>query len=493
MDGSQCPPYVALNDLQAYKSVFGPQGFCCRFRSCPASESGLPSTVLRTNHETQHFPTYTCKECDFSVRGFKSRGDLNRHTMKYHPKPQQMELSQQLFSAARPSFVGARSLPSSQRDALTDVGQPQPIGALLLQSVEESVVQGQDDEVRRHIIASLQQQGPFAGWQATVTVDQRAMQVRLLVDSLRLIKPVIERGRAIQFAISFEQKAFIQNQSLDAYVSICKEKLSQIHETQQQQQSSVNAQSTPNQTSSMQQMQQAQQMQQIGQNLNLPAPLQHQIQASPLPNQQRLQQLQFQQQQYLQQQQQRRQQQQQQVLQQYQFQQQQQHLQQQQQQQQQNSMNMGQAMNQNMAIHQRGMQEGTNFMQGQQPKSLLPWKPSREDNDAINKLAAQMAEKTPQEDIAKIRANLDNMTVQQREIMNQKGVDPLVYFFHTQAVKEYRRQKMNTMAAGSIANSTYPKATKGMGDSIHEALDPAAVLQPSSQSTHVLGKQTSES
>ena len=72
---------------------------------------------------------------------------------------------------------------------------------------------------------------------------------------------------------------------------------------------------------------------------------------------------------------------------------------------------------------------------------------SKEDNEAINKLAAQMAEKTPQEDIAKIRANLDNMTVQQRELMNQKGVDPLVYFFRTQAAKEYRRQKMNAMAA----------------------------------------------
>jgi hypothetical protein len=350
MDGSQCPPYVALNDLQAYKSVFGPQGFCCRFRSCPASESGLPSIVLRTNHETQHFPTHSCKECDFSVRGFKSKGALNRHTMKYHPKLQKMELPQQLFSAARSSLVGARSLPSSQYDALTDVGQPQPISAQLLQLVKESVVQGQGDQIQHHIIASLQQQGPFSGWQAAMTLDHRAIRVRLLIDSLRLIKPVIEVGRAVQVASSFEQKAFIQSQSLDAYYSMCKEKLDQIHDTRQQQQ-----------------------------------------------QQQRI---------------------------------------------------------------DTEAQNDTNFTQSQQKEPLPKWKPSKEDNDAINKLAVQMAEKTPQEDIAKIRANLDNMTMQQREIMSQKGVDPLRYFFRTQAAKEYRRQKMNAMAAGSITDGTYPKVTR---------------------------------
>jgi hypothetical protein len=98
-------------------------------------------------------------------------------------------------------------------------------------------------------------------------------------------------------------------------------------------------------------------------------------------------------------------------------------------------MDIGQVMNPNITAHQEGMQESINFMQGRQPKSLPPWKPSKEDNEAINKLTAQMAEKTSREDIVKIRANLDNMTVQQRELMNQKGVGPLVYFFRTQAVK----------------------------------------------------------
>ena len=262
MDGTQCPPYIALNNLQVYKSVFGPQGFCCRFRSCPASESGLPSIVLRTNHETQHFPTHSCKECDFSVRGFKSKGALNRHTMKYHPKLRQMELPRQLLPAARP---GARSLPSSRRrvakspspttpqhDALTDVGQPQPVIAQLLQSVEDSTLSQVDNEkntMQRHIITSLQQQGPFTGWQATMTVETRAMQVRLLIDALSLL---IVLPKAMQVALSFEQKAFIQSATQEAYGNACKEKLSQIHDTRQR-------------------------AQQMGQNLNFPPQLQHAI------------------------------------------------------------------------------------------------------------------------------------------------------------------------------------------------------------------------
>src|SRR2546423_3636935 len=118
-------------------------------------------------------------------------------------------------------------------------------------------MQNQNNTMQRHIISSLQQQGPYSGWQAIVTVEHRAMQVRLLIDSLRLIKPVIDVTRAVQVALSFEQKAFVQSQSLDAYSSMCKEKLSQIHDTRQQQQNSANVQSTPNQNNTMQQMQQA--------------------------------------------------------------------------------------------------------------------------------------------------------------------------------------------------------------------------------------------
>src|SRR5271169_3579014 len=50
--------------------------------------------------------------------------------------------------------------------------------------------------------------------------------------------------------------------------------------------------------------------------------------------------------------------------------------------------------------------------------------------------------------------------------MNQKGVDPLRYFFRTQAAKEYRRAKMNAMAAGSNTdegNGNLSNGAQGQG------------------------------
>src|SRR2546421_5720902 len=129
--------------------------------------------------------------------------------------------------------------------------------------------QGQNT-IHRHIITSLQNQGPYTGWQAAFPVEKRAMQVKLLIDSLRLIQPIIELPKAVQVALSFENKAFVQSPTPDAYISMCREKLSQIQDTRKQQQSNANAQHAPNQNNSMQQAQQIQQMQQMGQNLNFP-------------------------------------------------------------------------------------------------------------------------------------------------------------------------------------------------------------------------------
>ena len=272
--------------------------------------------------------------------------------------------------------------------------------------------QNNNQQMQRHIIGMLQGQGQFSGWQATVTVEQRAMKIKLLIDSLRLIQPVIELPKAVQVALSFEQKAFTQSPTQEAYLGMCNEKLRQIQETRQQQVNNANAQNNQTQNNALFQMQQ---MQQMGQNLSFPPQLQHPMQASPLPGQQ----------------------------------------QQQQQEQQPNPMNMNQSINPNMAMQQPGMQPNANFIQNQQQRQNqqpggIRW--SKEDNEAINKLAAQMAEQTPPADIAKIRANLDNMSAQQREQMASKNVEPLLFFFRTQASKEYRRQKMASMAANNSAD-----------------------------------------
>ena len=270
--------------------------------------------------------------------------------------------------------------------------------------------QMQSTNIHRQIFQALQSQGPFSGWQAQVGPEERALKVKQLVDSLRLIKPPVEMSNTIQVALSFEQKTFTQSSSNESYLAQCQEKLGRIRDTRSQQVANLaNAQNNQGQNPAfsqmqMQQMQQMQQIQQMGQNLPFPPQLQHQMQASPL----------------------------------------QQHAPKQ------NRMNQNQGMG--MPQAQPGMQQGPNFKQNQQqrpnphdPRMLL----TKQENDAINKLAAQMAEKTSKEDLAKIRANLENMTPEQRQTMTQKGVDPLVFFFRTQATKEWRRQK--TASTNGIA------------------------------------------
>jgi hypothetical protein len=97
LDEDKHPPYINSNCLKAYKALFKPHGFCCRFKSCPASNAGFPSTKARASHETEHFPTYRCEECDFSVRGFRSKGDLVNHVNKYHANIENTKLPAELL------------------------------------------------------------------------------------------------------------------------------------------------------------------------------------------------------------------------------------------------------------------------------------------------------------------------------------------------------------------------------------------------------------
>ncbi len=58
---------------------------------------------------------------------------------------------------------------------------------------------------------------------------------------------------------------------------------------------------------------------------------------------------------------------------------------------------------------------------------------SKEENEAISLPAAQMREQISLADIAQIRADLENMSPQQRELMAEKNVDSVDFFFYTKA------------------------------------------------------------
>jgi hypothetical protein len=238
LDEDMHPPYINSNHLKAYKALFKSHGFCCRFKSCPASDTGFPSTKARASHETEHFPTYRCKECDFSVRGFRSKGDLVNHVNKYHANTENIELPAELLpSSPQPGQVPPTPTQSNKaapkkkgiHETTSDsderaVGQSVEIGKAGTLTSEENELaaaagsisrlpvydqggsgassgeesqgaitsmnplhlqngagmgrgmppnmpqmqQGsqQSNNMQRHIISSLQQQGPFSGWQA---------------------------------------------------------------------------------------------------------------------------------------------------------------------------------------------------------------------------------------------------------------------------------------------------------------------------------------
>jgi hypothetical protein len=100
LDEDNHPPYINSNYLKAYKALFRSHGFCCRFKSCPASDTGFPGAKTRASHEAEHFPTYGCKECDFSVRGFRSKRDLLNHVNKYHANTENIELPAELLPSS---------------------------------------------------------------------------------------------------------------------------------------------------------------------------------------------------------------------------------------------------------------------------------------------------------------------------------------------------------------------------------------------------------
>jgi hypothetical protein len=61
-----------------------------------------------------------------------------------------------------------------------------------------------------------------------------------------------------------------------------------------------------------------------------------------------------------------------------------------------------------------------------------------------------MAAGTAQEDIVKVRANLDNMAIKHRNNDSER-LRFFLYFSCTQDAKEYRRQKMNETASSQRA------------------------------------------
>ncbi len=70
-----------------------------------------------------------------------------------------------------------------------------------------------------------------------------------------------------------------------------------------------------------------------------------------------------------------------------------------------------------------------------------------EENDEINRMAQQMAQNMSPEELQKVRADyLQKIPVEQRAGLARKNVDPLPFFFRTQATRQFKMRKANSQA-----------------------------------------------
>jgi hypothetical protein len=266
-------------------------------------------------------------------------------------------------------------------------------------------------QLHRQIFQALQSQGNFSGWQAAVPLQERAAQIRQLVDSLRLVRPPVDPNRAVDVAIQFERKSFAQSANKEDYIRECNEKLARIRDERARQFASMQEQ----QQGGMAMQNPAFMQQQMGQNMNM-------NQAMGLnPGQQ-----------------------------------------QQQQQLQQNMFNQQQQQN----IQQNAMMQTTPAAPAQQMSTKPTEALSHEDNLIINQRAAELAKSTPKD---KMRSIVDNMNAQLRQNLEARKIDPIIYYFRMMATREFRKQKelegraQNPAAQQNQMGQGQPQMSNDMG------------------------------
>lgn len=88
---------------------------------------------------------------------------------------------------------------------------------------------------------------------------------------------------------------------------------------------------------------------------------------------------------------------------------------------------------------------------------------SPQEHDHVTRLANQMLAKTSKEDMEKIRVNLSNMNPEQRQYLTRKNMEPMQYFFRSQALNQLRRHK-RAKELGRTPNANVDPNSAMMGD-----------------------------
>ncbi|KAJ5294725.1 hypothetical protein PENANT_c014G02265 [Penicillium antarcticum] len=277
--------------------------------------------------------------------------------------------------------------------------------------------------VMNHVASVITSQGPYGGWKATVQVKDRALHIYQMISSLRLIQPSIGLSQAAQAAMSFESKAFSKANERDDYDKECTEKLLHIKDTRERQAAVAYQSGMMPQTGAVPNQMPVGFPQQMNQNLQ-GSPVAGQNQMSMGMNNAALQQ------------------------------------QQQQQRQQQQSQAMLQQQAQQQAQSQRTQQRPANGIPLPDDLNTL----SPQDLDHVSRLANEMLSKTSPEDMEKIKLNLSNMTPEQRQYLARKNLDPMTYFFRSQALGQIRRHRRARAEIGRTQNAGIDPNGNMMGD-----------------------------
>ncbi|KAJ5587056.1 uncharacterized protein N7459_002821 [Penicillium hispanicum] len=269
--------------------------------------------------------------------------------------------------------------------------------------------------IMSHVAQALQSQGQYGGWKGEVQIKTRAVNVYQMITSLRLIQPRIDLHTAAQAALSFEQKAFQKATERADYEKECNEKLLHIKDTRQRQAAVAMQSGMMPQAGAMQNQLQG----------GFPQ-MNRAMQSSSVPGQPQ--------------------------------------------------MGMGMADPNQQAVMQRQQQQSA-MLQQQQQQQRAQQRPgnasnlpddvntlSPQEREHVSRLANQMLAKTSPEDMEKIKMNLSNMNTEQRDYLARNDMDPMTYFFRSQALNQLRRHRRARMEMGRASNAGIDPNGAMMGD-----------------------------
>jgi hypothetical protein len=386
-------------DMDSFRSRHSNAPYLCRHSGCARTTFGFDTVDERKEHESTHTPKFLCMETDCEER-FTTRRALQIHTRKYHSGIEDIILPP--FPASDEP-AGPKRLQDITQEGTDSLIRP---GSDPFLSFEGKTLS--HPSVQQYIFDALRKEGPFTGWQAEFHIRERAGQIKLLVDSLGLVRPPIEMKRAVEVSLQFERKCFAQSVSREDYRRECNEKLGRIRDQRDQRMSQDNPGTM--QATGIQGMQMPNQnfpqMQQGGQNMNtnmsLPPHLQEQMQVTQLLHEQ--------------------------------------HVQRQQQKQQKQKQQQQQTAPQPIMSQPQNAGGQVTMMQGNenQQKQNQVQEMTAEEIRAINLRAAELAKNTPKEEMRNI---VEKINPQLRQNLAERSIDPIIYYFRMLATKEFRARR----------------------------------------------------